>query len=182
MDYRVKTIENEYGAADVEQITGVSPDLQRDWRRRGILPKLAQPGRAKYSLSDVIEIAALKTLADAGLPVSTAGELASLSVLPVISNFLRWPDVYRFVGDAVSDEVKDEILAGHVVGASDDDNWLFAALGRDDPIMGRTSDLRTLDGGLHGSKAAVIVDLTSLAYEITARAALPLITFQVQAS
>lgn len=180
MNYRVRMQENEYGAAEVKRITGVSPDLQRDWRRRGILSKLAQPGRAKYSVSDVIEIAALKTLADAGLPVSTAGELASLAVLPVIRNFLRWPGVYGFVGDDVSDEIKDQILARHVVGASDDDNWLFAALGCDNPIMGRTADLRTLEGGLRASKAAVIVDLNALAHEIAERALSPMITFHIE--
>lgn len=180
MGYRLKTIENEYGAADVERITCVSPDLQRDWRRRGILPKLSQPGRAKYNLSQIIEIAALKTLADAGLQVSEADYLAGLAILPVICNFLRWPDVYAFTGDEVSEEEKTEILSRHVVGASDDDNWLFAALGRDDPIMGRTDDLRKLDGGLRGSKAAIIIDLTALAHEIAARASLPLITFDIE--
>jgi hypothetical protein len=182
MGYRIKSIDKEYGAAEVERITGVSPELQRDWRRRGILAKLDQPGRAKYSLSDVIEIAALKTLADAGLPVSMAGDLAGLAILPVIDNFLRWPGVYEFTGHELSDAEKSEILARHVVGVTDDENWLYAALGRDEPIMGRTSDLRNLDGGLRGAKAAIIVDLTSLAAEITDRAALPLIKFQVEAS
>jgi hypothetical protein len=180
-NYSCQATTRQFSSAEVEHITGVTQATQRDWRRRGFLSSIAGGGRAKYDLDDLIEIATLAALTQAGLPVSQAAQLAGLAILPVISNFLRWDDVYAFIGDEVSRDEKSKILSRHVVGVSGDDNWLFASLGRKEPIMGRTDDLRKLDGGLRGSKAAVIVDLTALAREIASQATLPLITFEIEA-
>ena len=180
-NFSIRTTERQFSAAEVEMITGVTGTTQRDWRRRGFLSAIVGGGRAQYSLGDLIEIAALGTLAKAGLPVSHAARLASMAVLPVLANFDRWDDVTVFLGDPLTEDAMARVRQGRVVGASDDDNWLFAVLDGDRPEMGRTSDLRKLDGLLRGATCAIILDLTSLAHGIVRKAALPLITVHVEA-
>ena len=51
-----------YTSKDVEEITGLSQRLQRDWRRRGYLPRIS--GQARYTYNDLIEIAIKRELAE----------------------------------------------------------------------------------------------------------------------
>jgi hypothetical protein len=55
-----------FSPAEVESIAGVSPSLQRDWRRRKFLPKNA--GRhARFDAYQLMEIWAMRALADRGI-------------------------------------------------------------------------------------------------------------------
>jgi len=179
--YNCRTVQRTFSASEAENITGVSQATQRDWRRREFLQPISGGGRARHSLEDLIFLAALGALTKSGLPVSQAVELAPLAILPVHANFSRWDDVSVFDGHKLSSEQMARIRESHVVGASDNDNWLFAALDHPGGVMGRTDDLRKLDGGLRGSLCAIILDLTSLAHRIARAAPLPLITWQIEA-
>lgn len=52
--------------AEAAAITGVQQGAQRDWRRRGALPKTE--GWAKFTPSGLIEIALRKTIGEMGMP------------------------------------------------------------------------------------------------------------------
>lgn len=182
MKYKCRNTFRKFSAMEVEEISGVSGTTQRDWRRRGFLRRIEGGGRAKFTLDELIEITTIKALTSGGLPISQAADLASMAILPVMNNFARWKnDVTVFTGDPLPEDMQDRVLGGLVQGVDDDDNWLFAVLGADQPIMGRTADLRTLDGGMHGAACAIVVDLTSIAHSIASTAPLPLITFEIEA-
>lgn len=56
--------------AEAERITGVSVALQRDWRRRNIIPR--NDGHARFELFDLADILTLKLFSDAGLSLDRA--------------------------------------------------------------------------------------------------------------
>ncbi|MGO7263761.1 hypothetical protein [Rhizobium leguminosarum] len=75
-----------FDPADLSQYSGLSPDNQRDWRRRGFLDgvgELQSNGRWKYSAINVIRIAVAKTLVSRRLvtdiadAIHIAGRVAS---------------------------------------------------------------------------------------------------------
>lgn len=61
---------------ELTAITGLSPTMQRDWRRNGYLP-MREAGWATFDLHDVARIALLKVLADAGLGPAFGNTLLS---------------------------------------------------------------------------------------------------------
>jgi DNA-binding transcriptional MerR regulator len=59
-------------------ITGVSPDLQRDWRRRGYLPASGD-GHARFDLYQLAHLFFLRTMADRGIGPQHSHELADIA-------------------------------------------------------------------------------------------------------
>jgi hypothetical protein len=58
-----------YTPAELEQISGLSTDMQRVWRRRGQLPSQGS-GHARFSIAEVIEITLRYALSKIGIPPS----------------------------------------------------------------------------------------------------------------
>lgn len=56
---------NLYSPAEAGRISGLSPGMQRDWRRRGFLP--AADGHARFNAFEVSDMRCLKLLSDGGL-------------------------------------------------------------------------------------------------------------------
>jgi hypothetical protein len=56
---------NLYTPAEAGRISGLSPGMQRDWRRRGFLP--AADGHARFNAFEVSDMRCLKLLSDGGL-------------------------------------------------------------------------------------------------------------------
>ena len=181
-NFSCRTITRQFSASEVERVTGVTGVTQRDWRRRGFLSEISGGGRAQYSLDELIESMVLGILTRAGLSISQAAQLAGLAVLPIYANFARWPDVSVFSGDPLDESQMARVREGTVVGASDDDNWLYAVLDEGRQAMGRTSDLATLNGGLRGAACAIILDLNIVAHRIAEGSSLPLITYSIKAA
>ena len=62
----------QFGAKDVERISGTSMNALRDWRRHGYLPK--KPGHPKFNCIELIEVWAMNMLAHRGIgPRLTTG-------------------------------------------------------------------------------------------------------------
>lgn len=55
--------------AETERITGLSVNMQRDWRKRGFLN--SAPGHARFDAFEVADIAVMQALAKAGIGPST---------------------------------------------------------------------------------------------------------------
>jgi hypothetical protein len=77
----METIFTVFTPAEAERITGVSVTLQRDWRRREIMPK--REGHARFDLRDLADMFALKCLFDAGIWLEQAKQDQDL--LPFIT-------------------------------------------------------------------------------------------------
>ena len=70
----------EFGPSEVARLTGVSPEVQRDWRRRGILAMRVE-GRARFYSTQVAELLVRKALNDVGVPLTSAGGAVALGGL-----------------------------------------------------------------------------------------------------
>ncbi|MBN9018461.1 MAG: hypothetical protein J0H11_13665 [Rhizobiales bacterium] len=56
---------NEFTPAETEALTSLTPEMQREWRKRGYIRKFEK--HARFDPLDVIEIAVLKMFADRGI-------------------------------------------------------------------------------------------------------------------
>jgi hypothetical protein len=63
---------------ETAKITGVSPDLQRDWRRRGYLP-VTDYGHNRFGLHGLAHMLFLKSMADRGIGPQHSQPLAEIA-------------------------------------------------------------------------------------------------------
>lgn len=74
-----KTAPSEFSAADIEIITGISVDTQKDWRKRigraGLPPLGRLRGHWLYSWADICLLKLVEEVKSSGLPVDNALEL-----------------------------------------------------------------------------------------------------------
>lgn len=75
--------------SEAEQITGVSVDLQRDWRRRRIMPK--RDGHARFDAHELADMLTLKMCSDAGLSLDDAKEWVPFLPAAIIMHALSTP-------------------------------------------------------------------------------------------
>ena len=68
---KTRYIFEKFSPAEVARVTGISQDLQRDWRRRGLLEKKTQ-GWEQFDLDDLVKLSVAGLLIDRGLPASVA--------------------------------------------------------------------------------------------------------------
>lgn len=99
MSVTLSVSSREFSPAEVAAITGVSVTLQRDWRRREILPDRKSEGWSRFDPADVALIYALGFFTAAGFYVKDAKPWASMAVLPVLSIFARKPEAYAMKGE-----------------------------------------------------------------------------------
>lgn len=78
--------------AEAERITGVSTALQRDWRRRNLLPSMS--GHARFDVFELARMAVLKHLADRGIGPSLAGDEADWCAAAVAHAALGWHEAW----------------------------------------------------------------------------------------
>lgn len=77
-DYHVTIESTKFTPAEAAKFTGVSTALQRDWRRRGILPARGSGKHHRFTFEDLCEMTALKAFSDAGFgPKAGASEKLS---------------------------------------------------------------------------------------------------------
>lgn len=72
----------QYTPSEAEHVTGVSPALQRDWRRRSLLPD-SEKYQARYSASALAEMLLMKDFADHGFGPKLLRDLLGMSALPL---------------------------------------------------------------------------------------------------
>lgn len=102
MQYRVERIENQFQAQEASDISGVSPTLQRDWRRRELLPERQNEGRMRFTLHQIIELAVMKRLSDAGMSVKSTKALAWQAVVSVQMALESMPEAIEVRGADLS--------------------------------------------------------------------------------
>lgn len=76
---------------EAARLTGVSTDLQRDWRRRGLLAPKALAGHSRFEFDGLCRMLALKAFSDAGVRLKAltdstfddADTAASVALLPM---------------------------------------------------------------------------------------------------
>jgi len=69
--------------AEAAAITGVSVELQRDWRRRGIEKSLARGKHPRWTAEDLARLLVRGEFSRAGISIKQTDELAALSAAPI---------------------------------------------------------------------------------------------------
>ena len=188
MSIRISQVEREFSPAEVAQVTGVNVTLQRDWRRRKILPERKTEGWSRCSLSDLIEIHVLNFFARAGFFVKDMREYSSMAILPIIVSLKDMPGTVVFEGDPISDRLKESILFSieSDAGAAARARYLVIAHGDDIPLnerIGRFSTLGAVETWLEGRalESFTALDFGAMAGMIAASVNGPLIRFECEA-
>jgi hypothetical protein len=78
-----------FTAGEAEAITGVTTQVQRDWRRRGYLP--ATDGHARHDVFALAELLALKALGDRGIGPQEAKKSAPLIAAGIAAHAIGDP-------------------------------------------------------------------------------------------
>lgn len=184
MPVSMRNIEREFSPSEAAAITGVSLDLQRDWRRRGFLPENKQGKWTRFSLSDIIQMSTMKTFTDAGFSVSYVSSFSSMSVLPTLEVIYEIPGAVVFEGDEVSDSIKELTIRHSVSGARGRYLVMIKSPRKEEPTIARLGNLDNLDEFMSERQVAscTILDCILLSQNIADKAGLPLMRVEVDAS
>ena len=184
MSITIHRVDREFSPAEAAEITGVAVALQRDWRRRGILPENKSGKWTKFTLTDVIEMSVMKSFSDAGFSVQYVAEFASMAVLPTLAALDDLPGVAVFEGEDVTDEMKDRIIGSSIVGARGRFLVMMTDGKTGKPDISRWGALDGIEARLAecSTSHCTIMDCHLLAELIAQRAGPPLIRFEVSKS
>jgi hypothetical protein len=75
-----------FTASEVEQITGASPALLRDWRRRGLIDPKPGSGWARLGTDDLIQILVMRVLSARNIPSGFARSLGRMAIVHVLQS------------------------------------------------------------------------------------------------
>lgn len=185
MTFTVRTVDREFSPADAERVTGVSVALQRDWRRRDLLPKNETGKWTSYDLGDIIKLSVMKAFADAGFSVQYVADMAGMASLPTYAAIEALPGAVEIIGDEISDKLRTTILHAGTTRGARGRYLVMASTGvGGKPQIGRVEDLEQVNNFLDDCNAinCAILDFERLAQRIADRAGLPLIRQEVTKS
>lgn len=195
---RFSITERTFTPKEAAEISGVSPVLQRNWRRRGFLP-VRNDGWAQFTVSDIVRLCAMKILADTGISIEAARQIAATACDPVYAMLrgdralLKIDDPSGVLSPAQREKALDRMLPfqRRFADAADDQSpprYTFAPVPEvflsEEHGMYRapqTHDLRTIDEFLerHDRASGVIIDHHRLAERIARVSPIPLFTLTV---
>lgn len=195
MSYTVRTINRDFTPSEAAEVTGVSPALQRDWRRRGILPENEGGKWTRWTLYDVIKLAVMKRLSDSGVDVSKTLDAAAMAILPTLSRIEATDGAVAIEGDDVPERLLRTIEAASDVNSRMADGspgptigaYLF--IGKDidsgEVLTARLNNMAAADDIMarHAVPLFTVIDCAILALEIFDRAGrTPLIRREIEAT
>ncbi len=183
MNWTCRTVDREFTPAEAAKISGVSTALQRDWRRRGILPENSEGKWTRWDLSEVIRLCVMKLFSDAGIDVSKTVLVSQMAILPTLKVIGTIDGATEFDGNELSIEERASILRG-MVGTSDPRHTLgryLAACGEGETDFRRVDKFEDLKSLITRDRPILsIIDCQNLARLIVKRAAGPVIRFEVE--
>jgi hypothetical protein len=92
MHYRLNT----FSASEAERVSGLSQNMQRDWRKRGFLPPVE--GKARFDFFDIAVLKVMKLLADRGMGPKAGGSIAWPVAYGIASRALRFAESWEGFG------------------------------------------------------------------------------------
>lgn len=100
----------EFGPSETARLTGVSPDQQRDWRRRGILPSI-DDSRTRLFAPYVAQILVRRAMNDAGVPLTEAPASVAMATMLLLFQAQAEPGALVFE-DGIDPEIVAEVRSG----------------------------------------------------------------------
>lgn len=183
MKFSVHTIEREFTPSEAAAISGVSPTLQRDWRRREILRGNSDGRWTRWTLTDVIRLSVMKLFSEAGMDVSNTTIVAQMAIFPTLAELAHIDGAVSFEGDELPAESQSRIRASTVrtTDPSHSPGRFLASYGKGEYDVCRTDDLASLEEILDADAYPIllIVDCRNLARLIVERAGGPLIRYEI---
>lgn len=124
-----------YTPAEAEMVTGVNVALQRDWRRRGLLPETGG-GHARYRAAELAQMMIMQEGANQGLGPKLLKDMLGTAATPLAN----WVESLAWAKDAISIDGAIPVdqfparyvvcVAGHAISTADL-NQTFEALPAD---------------------------------------------------
>lgn len=177
---QIPILRREFSPREAENVTGVSVTLQRDWRRRGLLPEQDSKGWAKFSISDIIEMLVMKSFSESGLSVQSAREFSRKAVNPTMKVLFSNPDAINFEGFEISSKLKEIVMIRSYAKAVG--RYLIVAR---EKATGETkilqcNDFNHIDEFLQEADAVhcMVIDCERIAKTIVAEAGLPIAHYE----
>lgn len=84
-----------FSPGEAERITGLSTVMQRDWRRRKLLPEPAGPGHARFNAFDLASMWTRRLLSDRGIGPQETEEIGRWCAFGIIWHALMWIDSWE---------------------------------------------------------------------------------------
>ena len=163
---------------EIERLTGISTSLQRDWRRRGLLPKKGD-GWSNFDTEDLVNLTVAKLAIDRGMAASTALYIAQSAHLALLGFVLQRSTEFapnvplknrKTLADKITKRSSSRIFKRFLVVANEPEGAAERLVRTDD--ISKAFDLwrdRELEVG-----AAIVIDLVAVAEMIVKRADRPL--------
>lgn len=158
-------VEALFTPAEVARITGVSPELQRDWRRRGLLKPSNEGKHVRFTAYELGYLKALKAFSEAGVLVGEADLAAAASSFPT----------WHFASEIVLRRISYKGLPDYVSPGNEAKRFVLSTQ-RGVYTMGDINDMvRFVDGEDTSALVTMIYDCRKAAEEIVKQAPRPLI-------
>ncbi len=188
MAYRVERIERLFAAGKAAEISGVSQPLQRDWRRRGLLPANTTGRHTRFSPLDLLQLRIMLAFSQGGIGVKGASSLAMACAIPAEMFLMNLPGAVAFEGVNLTPEERARLLAAEA--PMPESEFFFSPL----PESGERGEAETdlADGYMLAGPEellarvprgpwfyGLVFDFKSLAGAVHAAAPLPLYTYKI---
>jgi DNA-binding transcriptional MerR regulator len=188
MSWSCTTVNREFSPGEAAEITGVSTALQRDWRRRKILPESNDGKWTRWDLADIIRLSVMKLFSDAGMDVSKTGTVAQMAMMPTLSALYALDGAVEVENDAnvPAGEVASiiERMAPRTSHRAHSIGRFLVVTGPNEFDVCRVSDVSAVSALMDEQHRPIvsIVDCQTLAALIVERAGGPVIRFEIAAS
>ena len=177
-----------FTAGEAEKITGLSPDTQRDWRRRGFLDA-PEKGWSRYELRDLAELLVMSALQERGIGPSISKNIAGVVALRLSFFVVSWVEA---IDDRTNGEMEKIIqqrrkLVGETRGhffitpSTEPRRFvIFWANGTTEFVedIGKAFSELSSDPRYHG--AILVLDLEALATLLIERAGRPFVSVELR--
>lgn len=164
-------IERDFTPSEAEAITGVSVALQRDWRRRELIPSTNDGKWARFTLDDIARLSVMKKLSDFGMSIKGAAEVFSITSVPVNAHLLAMPEAIKLPsGELVSRQLEPDD-ASFIIVSRDAKGELLLARGL---TLSNLSDLL----GRWKTTVCLIIDCRETAEQIRSKIDGPLMVIE----
>lgn len=185
MDYAIKMESAVCRSPEAETLSGVSQQLQRDWRRRGLIDDYTGPGQVRYSLWHVCQLKVMGILSGAHINVKPASFVIDQIASQVAANVRTNVSAVEFVGLELTEGERVEVI--HRANPEKPVNFTMFRIpqlppGDDRPnayfssSWGGLFEMAQNDGGL---SSVLVVDASAVATEIVAASTRPLVTYRL---